>query len=119
MRAKMKELDKNTLYSFEGNFVRFGTYKKRHYAKRYVGKKITYTSMLLRNVKLKNGEMITDHVWVTIPYNQMRNIKQGDTVCFTAYVEPYIKGCWGHQTIYCKKLELDYQFGHINILAVS
>ena len=119
MRTKMKELEKNTLYSFEGSFVRFGAYEKRQHAKGHLGKRITCPTMLLKNVRLKDGQVVTDHAWLNVPHNQMYHFQKGNTVYFTAYIEPYIKGCWRNHNGPDKKLELDYKFDYINVLAIS
>jgi hypothetical protein len=53
-------------------------------------------TILLRNIKDENKEIITDHVWFT-QGKWCKELKPGDNFNFEARVKPYEKGYRGHR----------------------
>jgi len=100
---KRKALGKNegerSLYT--GEFIRTGI---KH------GFKGDIKTVLLKDVKDENGQLVTDHLWFNMTKGfEAANLDPGDIVEFRGKVEKYIKGYQGRREEVYKPPEADYK----------
>lgn len=101
MREKLKEI-KNQRKKFRGIIAGFGT--KRGWKGRVL------KTILLRDVRNENGDIVTDHLWFNWTRGfEMEAIKEGDKVEFEGRVKSYAKGYLGRRGDVCKPLDTDYK----------
>jgi len=103
MRKKLQQIE-DERDTFIGVFDRFG--EKNGY-------KGTLRTVLLKDIKNKYGEIITNHLWfnLTKGFDKL-NMKQGDIIQFDARVKEYVKGYKGYRDDVYKPLEIDYRLSH-------
>ena len=103
MRTKLQQIEdeRNT---FMGVFNRFG--EKNGY-------KSILRTVLLKDIKNKDGEIVTNHLWfnLTKGFNKL-DMKQGDIIQFNARVKEYEKGYKGYREDVYKPLEINYRLSH-------
>jgi hypothetical protein len=104
MREKLKELEGQRLV-FQGVFDRFGVKKAFGYQK---------DTLLVKNVTLKGGEEVTDHLWFTVgKIFDSLNLKQGDKIEFEGRIKEYIKGgYYDREENYQYDFEIDYKIAN-------
>lgn len=105
MRRKLQEIEEFR-GTFTGVFVRMGG--KRGY-------KGMLPTLLLKDVRNQDGEMMTDHLWFnfTKGFQKLREIREGDVIQFDARVKPYEKGYKGRRVdVYDSSIQLDYKLSH-------
>lgn len=67
-------------------------------------------TMLLVDVRDKNGMLVTDHLWFVVDKHIAKlQLQVHDVISFTARVKPYVKGYRGQREGIEKRQELDYQ----------
>lgn len=88
MRNKLKKIN-GQRDVFTGVFVQTG--HKNGYME-------SLPTLLLKNIKDKSGQVICDHLWMneTKGFQQL-DLTEGDVVEFSAKVEKYLKGYFGHR----------------------
>lgn len=93
MRSKLQNIGEKERHTFTGEFERFGQKPA------YKGS-IPDVTVLLLNVKDKDGNIVTDHLWFNYT-NGFRacDLKAGDIVQFDARVKAYEKGYKGYRDI--------------------
>lgn len=87
---------------YTGEFIRTG-FKN--------GFKGPVKTVLLKDVKDENGQLVTDHLWFNMTKGfEDANLRPGDIVEFRGKVEKYIKGYTGRrEDIFDKPIEADYK----------
>jgi len=105
MRAKLQAIGNDHRETFTGEFIRFG--EKRGW------KGNTELTVLLSNIKDKNGQLITDHLW----FNYTKGFKQlcmnpGDIIQFNGRVQGYMKGYQGRDDYVLTSSSTDYKLSH-------
>lgn len=103
MRNELAKID-GERSEFIGTFVRFG--EKDGY-RGPVG------TVLVRDVRDKYGEIVTDHIWFNLTKGfDSLNMKEGDIIEFRARVKKYLKGYMGHRYDVYSNIETDYKLSH-------
>lgn len=105
MRTKLKKINSkpDTKEEFTGTFVKFG-------GKNNNGE--WETTILLKNIKDKNGKLVTDHLWFNNSKGfEALNLKENDVIRFKAKVSQYKKGYLGRDKTLSniKPKEKDYK----------
>lgn len=91
MRENLKKIGNNERHTFTGVFARFGEKKA------YKGI-IPDITVLLLDIKDKDGNLITDHLWFNLTKEfKACKLKENDIVQFDARVAMYEKGYKGHR----------------------
>jgi hypothetical protein len=86
---------------YTGEFIRTG-FKN--------GFKGPVKTVLLKDVKDENGQLVTDHLWFNMTKGfEEANLQPGDIVEFRGKVEKYIKGYRGRREDVYKPLVTDYK----------
>lgn len=86
MRDELKEID-GVRSTFTGVFVRFGT---------KTGFRGTEETVLLKDVKDKEGRPVSDHLWFNLTKGfEKLGLKAGDKIQFDARVKKYSRGYKG------------------------
>lgn len=89
---------------FKGTFERFGTKSG------WVGVEKT---VLLRDIKDKDGKIICDHLWFNLTKGfEKIQLEKDDIVQFCARVKEYEKGYKGYRDDVYKSIESDYKLSH-------
>lgn len=102
MRKKLKELGSGERYTFIGTFERWGEKPA------YRGYPIK--TILLKDVKLMGGDLVTDHLWFTAGKQfESFSLSVGDCVQFNARVKPYTKGYKGYREDVYNPISIDYK----------
>lgn len=98
MRKELEKIE-NIRDTFSGTFERFGVKTNYH--------GFFEKTVLLKNIKNKDGQIVTDHAWFNYLKNfkKLNNLKQGDLVFFNARIKKYKKGLYGMR-------ENDFRFSH-------
>lgn len=107
MRDRLREMEE-VRSTFVGEFVRHGLKSG------YKGSLPTKT-LLLRDVRNLDGELLTDHLWFndTKGFRSLGNLVEGDLIQFDARVKMYEKGYKGYrEDVYDCPIELDYKLSH-------
>jgi len=88
MRKKLKEM-RESRCAFTGIFERYGIKRNWH--------GFPEKTVLLKSIRLLNGEMVADHLWFnyTKGFQSIGDLKPGDTIKFDARVSKYQKGYAG------------------------
>jgi len=70
--------------------------------------------MMLRDVKDETGQIVTDHLWMTVGKQPSRlNVQIGDEVVFVARVTRYEKGYQGsREAIFAAPSSTDYRLSY-------
>ncbi len=105
MRHALKQLE-GERRKFQGMFVRLGT--KNGWKGR------TLTTVLLKDIKDVNGNIICDHLWfnLTKEFGSLV-LKGGTVVSFDARVKSYYKGYQGYrEDVYDKPVKMDFKLSH-------
>lgn len=91
--------------TFQGEFVRYGLKSGWH------GQDKT---ILLRNIKRKDGKIVSDHLWFnfTKGFSNLGELQEGDIIQFDARVKEYEKGYKGWREDVYKPIEIDYKLSH-------
>lgn len=97
MRKELKQIEE-VRTKFSGTFERFG------WKKNYKGPPTQ--TVLLKNLKDDNGNILTDHAWFNYGKNfeKIGELKEGDEIYFYARIKKYKKGYY--------KNDIDYRFSH-------
>ncbi len=101
MREKLSRI-KGSRGTFSGTFVRFGIKN---------GFKGPERTVLLKDVKDENGQVVADHLWFNLTKGfKSLNLIEGDEVEFDARAKEYIKGYKGRneRARLEAPLEIDY-----------
>lgn len=86
---------------YTGEFIRTGI---KH------GFKGDIVTVLLKDVKDENGQLVTDHLWFNMTKGfESVNLEPGDIVEFRGKVEKYVKGYKGFRDDVYKPLEADFK----------
>lgn len=106
MRQKLKEID-GERKTFTAIFVKMGSKKG------YKGK--TEMTLMLKNVKDSDGNIITDHLWFnyTKGFEKLGELYQGDLIQFDARVKEYNKG-YINKKASIDQSKKDYRLSHPN-----
>lgn len=104
MRKQLKKLDE-IRDTFSGTLVRIGT--KNGWNK-------VEQTILLKDVKNKDGIIVTDHLWFnyTKGFQALGLLQEGDIIEFCARVKRYIKGYQGYREDVFKPIETDYKLSY-------
>ena len=95
MRKNLKKIGTQERHTFTGTFVRYGTRS---------GYKGMEPTLLLKEIKDKDGKIVTDHLWFALTKGFSKyELEEGDVLQFDARVSKYIKGYKGYDFI--KNLE--------------
>ena len=87
MRKKLKEIE-NERQSFTAVYVRTGN-------KRLKKTCIKDATVLIKNVKNKEGKVVADHLWIdNIDDFSKLKLATGDVISFSAKARAYLKGSW-------------------------
>ncbi len=104
MRTEL-EVIKDVRAEFIATFVRYG--KKSAY------KGPMLTTLLFRNVKYRDGNIVCSHIWFTQTKGfRAFDFKEGDQIKFQARVKEYTKGYKGYRDDVDKPIEIDYRLSH-------
>lgn len=107
MRRELAKKE-NERARFTGSFVRFGTKNGWHDLEK---------TILLRNIRYTNGEVVADHLW----FNYTKGFEsadlekpfcENDVIEFVARVKLYLKGYRGWREDVWKPVEHDYKLSH-------
>jgi hypothetical protein len=104
MRTALKDIGSGYRHTFTGIFIRTGIKN---------GYKGILRTILLKDVKDSEGNVVTDHLWFNMTkVFQSANLSEGDIVQFNARVAQYEKGYKGYRDdVYCP-IETDYKLSH-------
>ncbi len=104
MRKILKDKGNEKRYTYTGTFVREG---------RKNGYKGTERTLLFKNVKDSEGNLITEHLWFNYTKGfEKANLNEGDIVEFSARVSEYEKGYKGRRWDVYKPIETDYKLSY-------
>lgn len=102
-----KDLTKytETRGTFTGVFVREGSKN---------GYKGPEPTILLKDIKNKEGVLLTDHLWFnyTKQFKALGKLNEGDLIQFNARCKEYEKGYKGYRNDVYKPIETDYKLSH-------
>jgi len=89
---------------FTGTFERFGV--KNGWAG-------VEKTVLLKDIKNKNGDIISDHLWFNFTKGfENLQLEKGDIIQFEARVKEYYKGYKGYREGIYKPIEKDYKLSY-------
>ncbi len=101
MRKELKKLHM-IRGTFTGIFVRFGNKTG------YKGK--IEQTLLFKDIKDKEGKIITSHLWFTMTKGFFKcDLQENDIIQFNARVKEYVKGYKGYRFDVDKPIEIDYK----------
>lgn len=112
---------RNELRAYEGQRMVFTGVVCRIGSRRpFRGSRKKLSTILLRDVKNEEGEIITDHIWLDLtPPFVVVHPRYGDIIKFTGVVESYVRGISSIHNFYnTGKMSLDYTIHHINDISV-
>lgn len=91
---------------FRGTVAQFGT--KRAF------RGPDLPTMMLRDVKDETGQIVTDHLWMTVGKQLSRlNVQVGEKIVFVARVTRYEKGYQGsREDVFAAPLSTDYRLSY-------
>lgn len=103
MRKKLSNIE-GVRDTFTGVFERFGIKN---------GWNGIEKTVLLKDIKNKNGDVVSDHLWFNLTKGfEKLQLKEGDVVQFDARVKEYYKGYKGYRDDIYKPIEKDYKLSH-------
>jgi hypothetical protein len=104
MRKALKHLN-GERRRFSGTFVRCG--------QKPGWKGSTLTTILLKDIKDANGNIVSDHLWfnLTKEFGSLV-LNDGVIIYFDARVKPYYKGYQGYREDVDRPVELDFKLSH-------
>lgn len=104
MRKKLTEY-KEVRGTFTGTFIRTGCKN---------GYRGQVKTVLLGDIKDKNGVILTDHLWFnyTKGFEDLGELEEGDTIQFNARCREYEKGYKGYMDNVYKPIEKDYKLSY-------
>jgi|ERR1035437_1341536 hypothetical protein len=110
MREKLQQIEEIRT-EFSGTFVRFGEKNG------YLG---PLKTILLKDVKDNDGNMVTDHLWFNFTKGFAKmNLQEDDTVYFNGRVKEYTKGYRGWREGVERNIETDYKLSHPTKISVK
>lgn len=104
MRKKLRTYEE-TRGTFTGTFVREGSKN---------GYKGPERTLLLKDIKDINGNILCDHLWFnyTKGFDKLGKLAEGEVIQFNARCKEYQKGYKGYRDDVYKPLEWDYKLSH-------
>lgn len=103
MRKKLSNIE-GVRDTFTGVFERFGIKN---------GWNGIEKTVLLKDIKNKNGDVVSDHLWFNLTKGfEKLQLKKGDVVQFDARVKEYYKGYKGYRDDIYKPIEKDYKLSY-------
>jgi hypothetical protein len=71
-------------------------------------------TVMLKDVRDETGEIVTDHLWMTVGKQlTCLNVQVGEEIVFAARVTPYEKGYKGHrEDVYDAPRSIDYRLSN-------
>ena len=77
-------------------------------------------TLLLLDMKLSDGESVTNHIWVNWTKTlQDSGVKEGDIINFKGTVEAYQKGYFGRRDDVYSPVEWDYKVSRLSNVSIE